>query len=241
MSDLRRGLLAAALVGESLLTDHRGSTHKLDQYDASTIAEILLRRHPGLSLDGPATSDSRTAEDLARSVTDKHPTRFGPASTYSYPLSDSNRARQKEWMGKSFEEMNIYELRWCCKLLFRAVEMAGEAGEALNVVKKLVREKMGAVGSRATMTDLGKELSDVVITADLMTVDTDIDLFGAAVPAKFNETSEKYNLTTRFGAHSESLPPDIYSYLAACLGVSRQKAKDSALRGNIEVRLRRPE
>jgi len=39
-------------------------------------------------------------------------------------------------------------------LLFRGVELGGEAGEALNVIKKLERERLGWRGSRATPEQL---------------------------------------------------------------------------------------
>lgn len=51
---------------------------------------------------------------------------------------------------------------------FYAVELFGEAGEALNVVKKLAREELGMVGSRASIDDLAEELADVVICVDLL-------------------------------------------------------------------------
>jgi NTP pyrophosphatase (non-canonical NTP hydrolase) len=74
--------------------------------------------------------------------------------------------------------------------LFAAVELAGEVGEAMNVVKKLAREQLGWTGSRATVDDLRDELADVVICADLLAIRYGIDL-GAAVVAKFNKTSEQ--------------------------------------------------
>ena len=53
---------------------------------------------------------------------------------------------------------------------FYAVELFGEAGEALNVVKKLERERLGMVGSRATVDDLAAELADVIICIDLLAI-----------------------------------------------------------------------
>jgi len=47
--------------------------------------------------------------------------------------------------------------------LFRGVELAGEVGEALNIIKKLERERMGIGGSRASVGDLADELADVLI------------------------------------------------------------------------------
>jgi NTP pyrophosphatase (non-canonical NTP hydrolase) len=68
-------------------------------------------------------------------------------------LTDALAARQKLWTPVGYS------------MLFAAVEMGGEAGEALNVVKKLERERMGWPGSRSTKEKLAQELSDVVITA----------------------------------------------------------------------------
>lgn len=52
--------------------------------------------------------------------------------------------------------------------LYRAVELAGEVGEACNIVKKLERERLGLPGSRGHVDDLGDELADVFICIDLL-------------------------------------------------------------------------
>ncbi|MBS7699198.1 MAG: MazG-like family protein [Chelatococcus sp.] len=87
-------------------------------------------------------------------------------------------------------------------LAFRGNELAGETGEACNVIKKLERERHGWVGSRATLTDLADELADVVICADLAAMTAGIDLSGAVV-RKFNATSDKNGLATRMAALSK--------------------------------------
>ncbi|OLP56789.1 hypothetical protein BJF92_12005 [Rhizobium rhizosphaerae] len=87
---------------------------------------------------------------------------------------------------------------------FRAIELAGEAGEALNVVKKLERERQGWAGSRATLEQLAEELADVVICADLLALAAGIDL-AVAVPRKFNATSEKVGLATRIESGRDAL------------------------------------
>lgn len=84
--------------------------------------------------------------------------------------------------------------------------LAGEAGEASNVAKKLLRFDQNLKGpngysnngdDRAAIVEaLGKELADVVIYADLVARRIGIDL-GALVAAKFNETSEKYGFPER--------------------------------------------
>lgn len=63
--------------------------------------------------------------------------------------------------------------------------LAGEVGEACNVVKKMRRGDPHWIPS-----DLAKELADVVIYADLLASQLDIDL-GEAVREKFNEVSDR--------------------------------------------------
>lgn len=83
-----------------------------------------------------------------------------------YPtLRDANQARQREWdTGNQIT------------LAYRGNELAGEAGEACNVIKKLERERLGIRGSRATPAQLAEELADVVICADLIAMDAGRDL-----------------------------------------------------------------
>lgn len=100
-------------------------------------------------------------------------------------LREANQSRQQEW--DSGNQIN---------LAYRGNELAGEVGEACNVIKKLERERMGIRGSRATAEQLAEELADVVICADLIAMDAGIDL-EAAVRRKFNATSEKVGLKTR--------------------------------------------
>ena len=103
-------------------------------------------------------------------------------------LRQANCSRQKEWNTGS-EKVSI---------AFRGLEMAGEAGEACNVLKKLERERIGLVGSKSTMQDAADELADVVICVDLICQDLNIDL-GEAIKQKFNKASLKYGLTTLLG------------------------------------------
>lgn len=102
--------------------------------------------------------------------------------SHLYELRIANSSRDHEWDPQS-------------KItpLFRAAEMAGEAGELANVVKKLEREKMGLRGSRASIQDLSEELADVIITVDLIGMAYGIDLW-EAVKEKFNKTSHKQGL-----------------------------------------------
>ncbi|KAB2738573.1 hypothetical protein F9K90_07795 [Brucella anthropi] len=100
-------------------------------------------------------------------------------------LRAANVARDQEWNTGS-ERVSM---------TFRATELAGEVGEACNVIKKLERERIGLVGSRDTKEHLAEELADIVICTDLVAMDAGIDL-DAAIAAKFNATSEKNGLAT---------------------------------------------
>lgn len=100
-------------------------------------------------------------------------------------LRDANAARQVEWDPSDK-----------ITLAFRGNELAGEVGEACNVIKKLERERLGIGGSRDTKDHLAEELADVVICADLIAMTAGIDL-DRAVKQKFNSTSEKLGLKTR--------------------------------------------
>lgn len=84
-------------------------------------------------------------------------------------------------------------------LAFRGNELAGEVGEACNVIKKLERERLGIRGSRDTVEHLTEELADVIICVELIAMAMNIDL-AHAVSAKFNETSHKQKLPIFIGA-----------------------------------------
>lgn len=74
-------------------------------------------------------------------------------------LREANLMRQLEW-----------DVSNGITGLYRAVELAGEVGEACNVVKKLERERLGLKGSRETIEHLAEELADVFICLDLLAV-----------------------------------------------------------------------
>jgi NTP pyrophosphatase (non-canonical NTP hydrolase) len=97
-----------------------------------------------------------------------------------------NVNRQKEW-----DPTDVIDLS------YRGNELAGEVGEACNVIKKLERERLGIRGTRDTYEHLAEELADVIICVDLIAAAAGIDL-NAAIIKKFNATSEKYGLKTRF-------------------------------------------
>ena len=100
-------------------------------------------------------------------------------------LRAANAKRQKEW-----------DRDGQITLSYRGTELGGEVGEALNIIKKLERERLGIRGSRATVEDLAEELADVIICCDLIAMATGIDLKDA-VERKFNKTSGSVGLETR--------------------------------------------
>lgn len=103
-------------------------------------------------------------------------------------LQAAHVERQEEWCPDQKPDLS-----------FRGNEMGGEAGEAMNVIKKLERERHGWAGSRDTVEHLGEELADVVHTAILCAITAGIDLEPYVV-SKFNATSEKVGLRTRLVA-----------------------------------------
>ena len=101
-------------------------------------------------------------------------------------LRDANKRRHVEWAGDTEVSLS-----------FRGLELGGEAGEVLNEIKKLERSRMGIAGGKTDLDGLKEELADVLICVDLVAMDLGIDL-ASAVEAKFNKTSKKFGLETRF-------------------------------------------
>lgn len=106
-------------------------------------------------------------------------------------LRAANIARQAEWCPDQIPDLS-----------FRGNELAGETGEACNVIKKLERERQGWAGSRSSLAQLAEELADVIICVDLVAQQTGIELWPAVV-AKFNATSEARGLKTMLSASGE--------------------------------------
>lgn len=84
-----------------------------------------------------------------------------------------------------------------------AVAMAGECGEACNVVKKLRRLQDGTNTAKDPQTReeaialLKDELADLIIYADLLAARLEIDL-GEAVRHKFNAVSDRMGCDIKF-------------------------------------------
>lgn len=97
-------------------------------------------------------------------------------------LYDANEARQRIWDPN--DKLDY---------MYHAVELGGEAGEALNKIKKRRREELGLRGTRVSISEIMEELADTVICAYLVAGKLDLDLT-PFIAKKFNETSEKYGL-----------------------------------------------
>ena len=110
-------------------------------------------------------------------------------------LRGANRRRQQEWPGNEQADT-----------AFRALEVADEAGEVAEAIKKLLRAERGIKGSTATRADVAAEMGDLLVSLDLLADSLGIDL-GEAVRSKFNATSEKYGMRTYLGSDDWHLKP----------------------------------
>lgn len=83
---------------------------------------------------------------------------------------------------------------------YLGLAMGGEAGEAQNMIKKLLRRRAG-LATKNTEADLikeiAKELADVYIYLDLIASGLSIDL-GQAIIDKFNEVSVREGFEQRY-------------------------------------------
>ena len=82
-----------------------------------------------------------------------------------------------------------------------ATAMAGECGEACNIVKKMRRldngiRNLGDPPRVELLMMLGKEIADTIIYADLLAAHYGIDL-DSFVTLKFNEVSRKFDFPER--------------------------------------------
>lgn len=98
-------------------------------------------------------------------------------------LRERNVARSSRWHPGGVTDWSLSD--W-------AVAAAGEMGEALNVVKKLNRERDQIVGNTRTgamlLEDLAGEIADTVIYLDLLAARAGINL-DAAIVETFNAVS----------------------------------------------------
>jgi len=102
-------------------------------------------------------------------------------------VADLNFANLRD---ANYDRQQLWDIKNELSLAFRGNELAGEVGEACNIIKKLERERLGIKGSRSTKKELADELADVIICVDLICMHLDINL-AEAVKNKFNATSDK--------------------------------------------------
>jgi NTP pyrophosphatase (non-canonical NTP hydrolase) len=108
-------------------------------------------------------------------------------------LRAANASRVKDWHGgPGVQDWSVME--WGCA-------MAGEAGEACNVAKKIRRRDMKLARRGHEYTDdlkakLAEECADTLIYLDLLCLHQDIDL-AAAVREKFNRISAEFGFPQR--------------------------------------------
>lgn len=90
--------------------------------------------------------------------------------------------------------------------------MAGEMGEAANVVKKIRRVETGNPGKHDgarddLVTKLGEELADVILYADLLAAKAGLDL-GEEIRRKFDAVSEREGFPERMAVGPIALSVD---------------------------------
>lgn len=91
-----------------------------------------------------------------------------------YPtLREANVARQNLWDPN--DQIDFY---------WRVNELAGEAGEVCNLLKKWDREKLGLPGSRTSINAITEELADIIICIDLIGYELDYDELGEDIYAE---------------------------------------------------------
>jgi NTP pyrophosphatase (non-canonical NTP hydrolase) len=117
-----------------------------------------------------------------------------PNYTFRY-VGQVNLARCLRWHPAGLNSWSLSD--W-------AVALAGEVGEACDVIKKLNRLRDNLVGNHkasqltneSLMGELANELADVYLYLDLLAQAAQIDL-PAAIRAKFNVVSERNNFPER--------------------------------------------
>lgn len=118
---------------------------------------------------------------------ERHRGEVGGEPLFISDVSRVSRARAKRWHPGFPDDDNWTGADW-------SNAMAGEAGEACNVVKKLRRIETGAVGKldppeEELVQALADEIADVFLYLDLLAAKYSIDI-EAALRSKFNRVSE---------------------------------------------------
>lgn len=154
-------------------------------------------------VDYPESEDAKTAAERNLAEWIQTNARFLRAATeddrpFSYSPLDFDTLRDVNVLRctRVFHPVDSWTASdWACA-------MAGEAGEACNVVKKIKRFETGGNTDKdpATVEDcvslLAKELADTVIYCDLLAARLRINL-GEAIRSKFNAVSDREGCSLR--------------------------------------------
>lgn len=124
-------------------------------------------------------------------------------------VSDINRQRANRWH-PGFPYDDTWSIAdWC-------LAMVGEAGEAANVVKKMLRKTQGLQGKLDPSISqlqqmLAEEIADIFLYLDLLAAKADIDL-PKAIVEKFNAVSQRQDFPERINQSNEHDPVMPYSF-----------------------------
>lgn len=149
---------------------------------------VTIKPNGNVELD-PSTD----VNEASRLFWDSVSTYIGKAS-FLKVLRAASTSRRDDW----HHDMKWNVMEWGCA-------MAGEAGEACNVAKKIRRVQQGIQkrkeeGLPASLdilrAKLAEEIADTIIYLDLMAADQGIDL-EEAVRKKFNQVSEEFGFPQR--------------------------------------------
>jgi NTP pyrophosphatase (non-canonical NTP hydrolase) len=127
-------------------------------------------------------------------------------------------------MSLSFDNLRVVNVLRCLHGFKHTLEswsvaewtnaLCGEAGEAANIAKKMIRHRDQVAGNKGADTDLsalreklGRELADVVIYADLVAASQGLDL-GECVRDTFNRKSEELGVPHRLYADPPASKPE---------------------------------
>jgi len=94
------------------------------------------------------------------------------------------------------------------RIQFRSNELAGDAGETANQVKKYIRHLKGMRGPDDSIEKISEEIGDVIISAILLAVELDLNPAHCVVD-KYNKTSEKYNIPLALSSLNLSIAEEV--------------------------------
>lgn len=200
-----------------------------EHFGTSQLVEWINRRPTHIVPAVLASLAASSLHDMQITPELSHPCKSGEGAGEAFldQLRRVNLARYEAWVEGAD-----------AGIMFDALELGGEVGELLNVVKKLEREERGWRGSRANPADFDDECADVMICLDKLARRRNVDLAAATI-AKFNATSEKVGLPHRLtpspaipegnsgdGVHPDDRAVDLFSArMKTKLAMAREKGR----------------